>query len=186
MNNSTLQRIEKIKDIALELTMTLGQVVTAEITDYWPDYLHIEGGGILGISFQDNHRFHVWASAPEGNKGPNVYDHPEIHLSQDRTSAAIAQDITRRLEPAAHDYWQKCREAAAQRQQQQATVKAVTDELAAHGMTVRLDTDETRAHVYTPNANAEVYSSGNVSDFRIGTLTLAQALQILGILEAKQ
>jgi hypothetical protein len=112
-------------------------------------------------------------------------DRPEIGVGAARTSEAIAADIVRRLLPAAREYWQRARDAQTRREQEQARIKETCAVLAPY-MDSRLDSDETRASLYSKGAGgfrADVYHDGKVHDFRISELTPEQAIYIMEYLQ---
>jgi hypothetical protein len=82
---------------------------------------------------------------------------------------------------AAREYWQRARDAQTRREQEQASVKETCTILAPY-MDSRLDSDETRASLYSKGAGgfrADVYHDGKVHDFRISELTPEQAIYIM-------
>jgi hypothetical protein len=159
--------------------------ITGEVTDFWTDYLHFPDGGRLGITNPDPKHLHIYAAKPTGINTRFYPDAPGIKVSVSRPEMDIARDIIRRLLPAARAYWQLCRDEAAKHADTQARIKQTTDILAPR-FNVRFNDDQTHAHIGNAYASGEVYSDGFINDFLIRSLTTAQAIKIIEMLEAQQ
>ena len=174
---------EKLKNIALELTILTGSVITCEITDYWTNYFHFPDGGRIGITAQRPDQFHFYASSPKDYHGPTVYDAPGMHCNSARTTASIAADIYRRILPAAREYWLNCIEAATKQAQQRAKILETLDLLHPYTNHDSLDSDGTSARASNIRASMQI----NTSSIRLEAYSIspAEALAILEILEVK-
>jgi len=173
-------RLDLLKSLAHELTIKTGEAVQIQDTDYWLAFLIFPDGGKIGMSTSDPKKLKFYACAPDACR-VSMGDRPEIGVGAARTSEAIAADIVRRLLYAAREYWQRARDAQTRREQEQASVKETCTILAPY-MDSRLDSDETRASLYSKGAGgfrADVYHDGKVHDFRISELTPEQAIYIM-------
>lgn len=169
-----------MKNLAIELTILTGQVVTAEKGEGRFDYLHFEDGGKLSL-YNSYGRLEISPSRPTGIK-VNCYDQTSITVSEARTPEAIARDIARRLLPEAREYWQRCRDQQKKYDADCASVREAVATLEAAGM--RKSTwhgDETRAIMHGDDCKADISPSG-IYSFDIHRLTVEQAVKILKIL----
>jgi hypothetical protein len=177
-------RLDLLKSLAHELTIKTGEAVQIQDTDYWLAFLIFPDGGKIGMSTSDPKKLKFYACAPD-TCHVSMGDRPEIGIGTTRAPEAIAADIVRRLLYAAREYWQRARDAQTRREQEQIRIKETCAVLAPY-MDSRLDSDETRASLYSKSAGgfrADVYPDGKVHNFTISELTPGQAIYIMEYLQ---
>ena len=171
-----------MSELAIELTLLTGEVVTSEKTDYWYNYL-IFPDGRLGTN--EKKRFEITAIRPEGCA--HRVDGPKsITVDPSRPLPDIARDIARRIIPDARAYWQKSKEAEEEHNEEVRKTCELVDEFAALGLRsggYYNDRYDQGARLYGKQVEIEVYSGQRIYYLKISEPTKEQTIKIIKLLQ---
>ncbi len=170
---------ELTKELAVELTAICTEIFRAEIDpERWTTRL-TSANACLTVSLDESHkqkRVKVWASTPQGIAP--LSDYEVITLSADRTPAAMAQDIKRRLYDHAKEYLIECttrqNETDKQNRKEELIRKLLKPYLPHEGMYKKLYSND------APSIRAEIRST--YIEMKIDA-TPTQAIKILKLLK---
>lgn len=180
----TPEQAERVKSIAVELSILEGEVWTAKITEWHSDEIETERGDVLHVE-PSNGRIITSAGRPRGIDR-NMFNYPRVTSDASRTADAIARDIQRRLLPDAREAWTKCR---AEQEKYNAEVKRVQETCA------RLEKigfhhsgfsnpGDNRADLWGSDhiRRATIYSDGLINSLELHNLTVEQVEIIASLL----
>lgn len=176
-----MDKLKKINpsDLAIELGMLTGEVITGEDQEHYYVYL-IFPEGKLGL--HEGKRLEVHALQPDGCT--QVIPAPQkITLDPSRPLEAIARDITRRILPEARAYWTAAREAQAEYMREIERTREFAASWKARGLrTTGYQSDSSSPTFYGSRIEIRTCSKQTIHKIIITDPTEAETLKILQLL----
>jgi len=174
-----------LKDFARSLAVELTAAdfpniwrVKAEPGNWWADLY--TAGAWLHLSEGDRGRLKITADRPRQMERAECAEH--ITVNKERPLEEIARDVMRRILPHARAHFKKCQAYSRKRKQERKAHAAIIETFKPYARFIQTNSADARSTISTHGARFEMYND-TVSDARLYSVTPAQLLQILAILE---